>query len=109
MLKIKDIFPIITIILISNTYFLFSEDTVQEVRPPVYLSDEAPGTLYSTELGSAEVDLTLEGSWTASLSQSFGLISIPVKNYTASSAFPLFDYGFSFRQALRIPWFHSCS
>jgi hypothetical protein len=41
---------------------------------PLPLEEEAPEAIFQTELGSADVDFFLTGSWTASLTSSFGWI-----------------------------------
>src|SRR5208283_372048 len=49
---------------------------------------EAPTTVFSTKLGSAEVDLNLQGSWTAAASFGTGLLFSPGLPVRALDSFP---------------------
>ncbi len=59
---------------------------------------EAPTTIFSTKLGSADVDLNLQGSWTAAASFGTGLLFAPGVPVQALDAFPSLDTGFVFTQ-----------
>ena len=63
------------------------------VPPP-----EAPTTIFSTKLGSADVDLNLQGSWTAAASFGTGLLFQPGLPVQALDSFPSLDTGFVFTQ-----------
>jgi hypothetical protein len=57
---------------------------------------EAPTTIFSTKLGSADVDLSLIGAWTAGLSLGGGFIIAPGLPLQALDGFPGLDQGFLF-------------
>ncbi|MGD0727113.1 MAG: hypothetical protein ABSB63_16295 [Spirochaetia bacterium] len=59
---------------------------------------EAPTTIFSTKLGSADVDLSLLGSWTAGVSFGAGLLLAPGLPAQALDSFPAIDQGFIFSQ-----------
>lgn len=59
---------------------------------------EAPTTIFSTKLGSADVDLSLLGSWTAGVSFGAGLLLVPGLPAQALDSFPALDQGFVFSQ-----------
>ena len=59
---------------------------------------EAPTSIFSTKLGSADVDLTLLGSWTAGVSFGAGLLLVPGLRPQALDSFPAIDQGFIFTQ-----------
>jgi hypothetical protein len=59
---------------------------------------EAPTTIFSTRLGSADVDLNLLGSWTAAASIGGGLLFAPGLPVRLLDAFPSLDTGFVFTQ-----------
>src|SRR5208283_2324963 len=54
--------------------------------------------VFSTKLGSAEVDLNLQGSWTAAASFGTGLLFSPGLPVRALDSFPTLDTGFVFTQ-----------
>ncbi|MGO9413344.1 MAG: hypothetical protein ACLQCB_21670 [Spirochaetia bacterium] len=60
---------------------------------------EAPTTIFSSKLGSADVDLTLQGSWNASLGFTTGLLFAPGLPVQALDSFPGLAPGFVFTQA----------
>ncbi len=59
---------------------------------------ETPTTIFSTKLGSADVDLTLLGSWTAGVSFGAGLLLVPGLPAQKLDSFPAVDQGFVFSQ-----------
>lgn len=59
---------------------------------------EAPTTIFSTKLGSADVDLSLLGSWTAGVSFGTGLLLVPGLPARLLDSFPAVDQGFIFSQ-----------
>jgi hypothetical protein len=59
---------------------------------------EAPTTILSTKLGSADVDFSLLGSWTAAASIGGGLLFFPGQGVQLNDAFPSLDQGFVFTQ-----------
>jgi hypothetical protein len=59
---------------------------------------EAPTTIFATKLGSADVDMTLLGSWTAAASFGTGLLFAPGQSVQALDSFPSLDQGFVFTQ-----------
>jgi hypothetical protein len=61
---------------------------------------EAPTTIFATKLGSADVDLSLLGSWTAALSYGTGFLFAPgqAQPWQALDAFPGLSLGFLFSQ-----------
>ena len=59
---------------------------------------EAATSIFSTKLGSADVDLTLLGSWTAGVSFGAGLLFVPGLRPQALDSFPAIDQGFVFSQ-----------
>jgi hypothetical protein len=59
---------------------------------------EAPTTIFSTKLGSADVDLNLLGSWTAAASFGTGLLIAPGLPWQPLDSFPSLDTGFVFTQ-----------
>jgi hypothetical protein len=64
------------------------------VVPPA----EAPTTIFSTKLGSADVDLSLLGSWTAGASFGGGFMIVPGIGLEKLDSFPSLDQGFVFQQ-----------
>ncbi len=66
----------------------------QVVTPP----PEAPTTIFSTQLGGADVRLDLLGSWTATASFGTGLLLLPGVAPQPLDAFPQLDQGFIFSQ-----------
>ncbi|MGA2976384.1 MAG: hypothetical protein ABSF77_13825 [Spirochaetia bacterium] len=64
------------------------------VMPP----PEAPTTIFSSKLGSVDVDLDLLGSWTAGVSFGTGLLFVPGLNVQLLDSFPSIDNGFIFSQ-----------
>ena len=64
------------------------------VVPPT----EAPTSIFSTRLGSMDVDLSLLGSWTAAASFGTGILLAPGLPAQALDAFPSIDQGFIFSQ-----------
>jgi len=69
---------------------------------------EAPTTIFSSKIGSADVDLSLQGSWNATLGFTTGLLFSPGLPVQALDAFPGLAPGFIFTQTpdLKSP---SCS
>jgi len=66
---------------------------------PVLPVPEAPTTIFSTKLGSAEVDLNLQGSWDAAVSFGTGLLFAPnLSGPHLLDSFPAFSQGFVFTQ-----------
>ncbi|HTO22442.1 MAG TPA: hypothetical protein VMQ10_08145, partial [Spirochaetia bacterium] len=66
---------------------------------PVLPVPEAPTTIFSTRLGSADVDLSLQGSWDAAVSLGAGLLFAPnLSGPHALDSFPAFSQGFVFTQ-----------
>jgi hypothetical protein len=59
---------------------------------------EAPTTIFSTKLGSVDVDLSLLGSWTAGVSFGAGLLFVPGLPAQKLDSFPSLDQGFIFSQ-----------
>ncbi|HEY9594168.1 MAG TPA: hypothetical protein VHE79_06810, partial [Spirochaetia bacterium] len=59
---------------------------------------EAPTTIFSTQLGSADVDLSLLGSWTAGVSVGTGFLVQPGVGLEALDSFSAFSTGFVFTQ-----------
>jgi hypothetical protein len=59
---------------------------------------EAPTTIFSARLGSADVSLDLLGSWTAGISYCAGLLMVPGQDIQALDAFPSLATGFAFSQ-----------
>jgi hypothetical protein len=59
---------------------------------------EAPTTIFATKLGSADVDLSLLGSWTAAASFGGGLLFAPGQSVQLLDSFPSLDKGFVFTQ-----------
>ena len=66
----------------------------QEVILP---GQEAPRALFGTELGGAELDFFLTGSWTASLSAATGWLFKP-DGVVSGYAFPSLEHGLAFQQ-----------
>lgn len=60
---------------------------------------EAPTTIFSTKLGSADVDLSLLGSWNSSLTFTTGLLFAPGVPVQLLDAFPGLAPGFIFTQS----------
>jgi hypothetical protein len=60
---------------------------------------EAPTTVFSSKIGSADVDLSLQGSWNASLGFTTGLLFSPGLPVQALDAFPGLAPGFIFTQS----------
>jgi hypothetical protein len=60
---------------------------------------EAPTTIFATKLGSADVDLTLQGSWDASVGFTTGLLFAPGLPVQALDSFPGLAPGFVFTQS----------
>jgi hypothetical protein len=60
---------------------------------------EAPTTIFSTKLGSADVDLSLQGSWNASVAFATGLLFVPGRPAQFLDSFPGLAPGFVFNQA----------
>jgi len=60
---------------------------------------EAPTTIFSSKIGSAEVDLNLQGSWNASLGFTTGLLFSPGLPVQPLDSFPGLAPGFIFTQA----------
>ncbi|MGO9308164.1 MAG: hypothetical protein ACLQDL_03965 [Spirochaetia bacterium] len=59
---------------------------------------EAPTTIFATKLGSADVDMTLLGSWDAAASFGTGLLFAPGQSVQVLDSFPSLDQGFVFTQ-----------
>ncbi|HTP59980.1 MAG TPA: hypothetical protein VMM82_13745, partial [Spirochaetia bacterium] len=59
---------------------------------------EAPTTIFSSKIGSADVDLSLQGSWNATLGFTTGLLFSPGLPVQALDAFPGLAPGFIFTQ-----------
>jgi hypothetical protein len=59
---------------------------------------EAPTTIFSTKLGSVDVDLSLLGSWTAGVSFGTGILLVPGLPVQLLDSFPAMDQGFVFNQ-----------
>jgi hypothetical protein len=59
---------------------------------------EAPTTIFATKLGSADVSLSLLGSWTAGLSFGTGILLAPGLPVQLLDSFPALDTGFIFSQ-----------
>ena len=70
------------------------------VLPPA----EAPTTIFSTKLGSADVDLSLLGSWTAGVSYGAGFMVVPGVGLEPLDAFPAMDQGFIFPRPPTSPY-----
>ena len=60
--------------------------------------EEAPTTIFSTQLGSVDVDLTMLGSWTADVSFASGLLFVPGLAPQLLDSFPSLTQGFLFTQ-----------
>ncbi len=60
---------------------------------------EAPTTIFSTKLGSADVDLSLQGSWNASVAFATGLLFAPGLPVQFLDSFPGLAPGFVFSQS----------
>ncbi|HET6451838.1 MAG TPA: hypothetical protein VFI08_11030, partial [Spirochaetia bacterium] len=59
---------------------------------------EAPTTIFSSKLGSVDVDFNLLGSWTAAASFGTGLLFLPHQSVQFLDAFPSLDQGFVWSQ-----------
>jgi hypothetical protein len=60
--------------------------------------EEAPTTVFSTRIGSADVDLNLLGAWTAGVSFGAGLLLVPGLDVQGLDSFPSITSGFLFSQ-----------
>ncbi len=60
---------------------------------------EAPTTIFSSKIGSADVDLSLQGSWNATLGFTTGLLFSPGLPVQALDSFPGLAPGFIFTQS----------
>jgi hypothetical protein len=84
------------IILLASLLGTLAVSAADIVVPPA----EAPTTIFSTKLGSVDVDLSLQGSWTAAMSYGFGWVWTPgVAGAKPLDAFPGIAQGFLFTQA----------
>jgi hypothetical protein len=73
--------------------FLFSQTSSSNIQ-----QEEAPETVFETQLGDADVDLVLDGFWDASVKGSLGIAVIPGKGVQYPSVFPGFSDGLIYEQ-----------
>ncbi|MFO7848903.1 MAG: hypothetical protein R6V67_02980 [Spirochaetia bacterium] len=76
----------------------FGQESSSDKPGPLLPEEEAPTSLLEAELGDADVDLFLEGTWKSSLSGGFGWSRDNRSKETRFSTFPGMTDGFTFNQ-----------
>ncbi len=70
----------------------------QETPPPLPLPQEAPEALFQTTIGSSDVEMFLDGSWSAAASGVVGFLWRSGEGIQPLDTFPSLPLGFDFAQ-----------
>ncbi len=84
-------------VLLGGPFLAGEEHTSQTAKRRAFPEEDSE-TVFRTNLGDADVDLFLQGSWESSVSGSLGLSLVPGEGYNRSYTFPGFTEGLVFRQ-----------
>ncbi|MFP4618218.1 MAG: hypothetical protein ACLFMZ_05185, partial [Spirochaetaceae bacterium] len=96
--KLLPVFLFFSVFLFLPVLSGFAQEDSENDGGPLLPEEEAPSSLLNTQLGDADVDLFLEGTWTSSFSGGFGWSRDNRSSETRFSTFPDMTDGLSFSQ-----------